>query len=100
MDNDLYLKPEKCEFYKEKVSYLGFIITGGTISMDLAKWPEPTNLKQLRSFLGFGNFYRKFIRKYADLARPLNELLKKDQPYTWNEETQQSFDTLKNRAND
>ena len=62
-DNDLYLKPEKCEFNKTSMKYLGFVITPGRIEMDLTKlrgiteWPTPRNLRQLQSFLGFGNFY-------------------------------------------
>ena len=81
-ENDLFLKAKKCEFYKTKVKYLGMIIKEGRISMDPVKlggirdWPVPTTVKQVRSFLGFGNFYRKFISHYSDLARPLNNLIK------------------------
>ena len=66
-ENDLYLKPEKCEFEKTKVEYLGMIVSEGKIAMDPKKvagllgWPTPTTVKEVRSFLGFGNFYRKFI---------------------------------------
>jgi len=78
-DNDLYLKPEKCEFNKTSMKYLGFVITPGKIEMDptklqgITEWPAPRNLRQLRSFLGFGNFYRRFIHHYSDLTKPLNE---------------------------
>jgi hypothetical protein len=63
-DNDLFLKPTKCEFNKTKVEYLGMVIEEGKISMDSGKlkgiqdWPIPTTVKQVWAFLGFGNFYR------------------------------------------
>ena len=62
-ENNLYLKPKKCEFEKEKIKYLGMIVQQAKISMDPIKlggikdWPTPTSVKQVRSFLGFGNFY-------------------------------------------
>lgn len=102
-ENDLYLKGEKCEFEKTKVDYLGMVVEQGKLAMDPVKvkgireWPAPTTVKQVRSFLGFGNFYRKFIRGYSELAGPLNGLLKKDQPFRWTQECQNSFDTLKRR---
>ena len=61
----------------------------------IREWPTPTTVKQIRSFLGFGNFYRRFIHGFADLARPLNDLLKKDTPFDWKQEQQTAFDTLK-----
>jgi hypothetical protein len=54
-------------------------------------------LKQTRSFLGFGNFYRKFISHYSELARPLNDLTKKDKKFEWNTKCQEVFDTMKKR---
>ena len=84
MENDLYLKPKKCEFCKEKIEWLGMVIQEGKITMDPGKlrgiqdWPAPTTVKQVQGFLGFGNFYRRFIHGFSELARPLNELLKKD----------------------
>jgi len=106
-ENDLYLKPTKGFFCKKKIEYLGMIIEHGKISMDPTKvkgirdWPEPTTIKQIRSFLGFGNFYRRFIRKYSEIARALNSLLGKtdgkDKPFQWNDDTQKAFDTLKRR---
>ena len=63
-DNNLYLKPEKCSFWQMKVDYLGLIIEEGKIGMDpiklkgITNWPAPTTVKQVRSFLGFGNYYQ------------------------------------------
>jgi hypothetical protein len=81
-DNDLYLKPEKCEFEKQEVDYLGFIIKPNKIAMDPKKlagiydWPSPKNLRQVRSFLGFGNFYRQFIQRFSHIVKPLTNLTK------------------------
>jgi RNase H-like domain found in reverse transcriptase len=58
-------------------------------------WPTPATVKQVRSFLGFGNFYQKFISHYSDLAQPLNYLMKKDKKFEWTMECQNAFDTLK-----
>jgi hypothetical protein len=86
-EHDLFLKAKKCKFCQTRIEYLGMIIEEGKISMDTVKlggimeWPVPTMLKQTRSFLGFGNFYRKFISHYSELARPLNNLIKKDKKF-------------------
>ena len=102
-ENDLYLKPQKCKFVVTKVNFLGFIIEHGKMTMDpmklagIADWPVPSTLRQLRSFLGFGNFYHKFIHHYSDLTHPFNELLQKDQGYDWTPTWQLAFDKLKQR---
>lgn len=98
----LFLKPEKCTFSEKTVEYLGFIISGKSITMEPSKvdaivsWPEPKTLTQLRSFIGFTNFYRRFIQDYALIARPLNDLMKKDVPFEWTKERQHAFDAIKN----
>jgi len=103
LENDLYLKPGKCEFAKTRIEYLRMILEEGKVSMDPTKlkgiqeWPAPTTTKQVRSFLGFGNFYRRFIRKYSDIAQPMNELLQKDRQFEWTPETQAAFEELKKR---
>ena len=100
-DHDLFLKAMKCEFNKEKVEYLGLVIEEGKFSTDpvkvkgFADWPIPKSVKDVRSFLGFGNFYQKFILKFSTLAAPLNDLLKKDTTFEWMEETQLAFEELK-----
>ncbi len=100
-ENDLYLKPQKCEFGVTKVNFLGFIIEHGKMTMDpvklagIADWPAPSTLWQLWSFLGFGNFYLKFIHHYSELTHPLNGLLQKDQWYDWTANWQLAFDKLK-----
>jgi hypothetical protein len=77
-EHDLFLKPEKCTFSQKQVEYLGFLISKGSVHMDLKKlwgiteWEIPTTVKEVRSFLGFGNFYRKFIGHYSDKAKPFN----------------------------
>jgi hypothetical protein len=101
LDHDLFIKPEKCEFLVTKVSFLGYFIENGKVSMDLSKvsgiaeWPPPTNVSQLRSFLGFCNFYHRFIEHYADKCQYLNLLLKKTQSWIWNAEQHAAFETLK-----
>jgi predicted aspartyl protease len=97
----LYLKPEKCEFHVQEVKYLGLIITTEGIRMDPAKvaavkdWQVPANLKDVQAFLGFANFYRRFILGYSKIVAPLTALTKKDQRFQWNVLAQAAFDELK-----
>ena len=95
--------PKKCAFEQEKINPLGYVVGEGKIEMDpekvegLAKWPTPETLKQVQQFLGFGNFYRRFIHHYSELARLLHNLLKKDAPFEWTEECEKAFQTLKEK---
>jgi RNase H-like domain found in reverse transcriptase len=61
----------------------------------IRNWPTPTTVKQVQSFLGFGNFYQKFISHYSDLTQPLNHLTKKDKKFEWTTDCQDAFDTMK-----
>src|SRR5205807_7263902 len=98
---ELEVKPQKCEFHVNQVEYLGFIITTNGIRMDNAKvetiiaWPIPDRVRDVRAFLGFGNFYRRFIRAFSRLAQPLTALTKKGQPFVWTSECQSAFDKMK-----
>src|SRR5271165_6990236 len=78
-DNDLLLRPEKCEFHKDAVEFLGFIVGKDGISMAPDKvetvlaWPTPESVKDIQAFLGFANFYRRFIKDFSRIAHPLTE---------------------------
>ncbi|KAF7762626.1 hypothetical protein Agabi119p4_9219 [Agaricus bisporus var. burnettii] len=99
--NHLYLKTEKCEFETQRLEYLGVIITPDSIEMDPIKlkgiedWPVPKTVKNVRQFIGFCNFYRKFIHNYAKIAQPLNSLMRKTKKFEWNPNAQTAFETLK-----
>ena len=99
-DNNLTCKLEKCTFQATEIDYLGFKISPHTIAMDPAKingvadWPVPKKKKDVQSFLGFINFYRRFVRNFSSVARPLHDLTK-DAPWEWTEKHQQAFDQLK-----
>ena len=83
------------------LSYLGHIVSGTGVSVDPAKinaitnWPVPTNVKQLRGFLGLSGHYRRFVRQYTQLAAPLTQLLRKD-AFVWTNEAEQAFRSLQN----
>jgi len=100
-ENDFFTNLDKCTFEATEVDYLWMIISENQIKMDPAKleeiknWPSPMTVKQVQSFLGFGNFYRKFIGHYADFARPLNDLRKKDLTWNWTDTCQEAFEKLK-----
>jgi RNase H-like domain found in reverse transcriptase len=99
----LYLRPEKCEFERTRIEYLGLIVSQGKVEMDPVKvagvmdWPVPKNRKEVQAFLGFANFYRRFVEGFSHHARPLFELTKKDSKWSPGECEQQAFDGLKQR---
>ena len=91
-NTSLFLKPEKCEFEKHMVEYLGLLLDGDTIKPDPSKvegmrsWPTTLKtIKEVRSTLGILNYNRAFIPRFAKIAKPLTELLKKDTPFVWTE---------------
>jgi len=83
-ENDLYIKPEKCAWKVRKIGFLGVVIGPNGIEMEEGKvdrvlsWPEPKNVKDVRKFLGLANYYRRFIKDFAQVARPINMLMRKD----------------------
>jgi hypothetical protein len=100
-DNDLYLRPEKCNFEKTEVKYLGMVISEGQVRMDPAKvaavktWAQPKNLRDVCAFIGVANFYRRFIKDFAAITQPLHDLTKKDAPWRWTWVEKKAFQTLK-----
>ncbi|KAI0991394.1 hypothetical protein K3495_g16793, partial [Podosphaera aphanis] len=99
--NNVFLKPEKCEFHTQSTTYLGLIIEPNGIRMDPKKleavreWTKPRNVKDVQAFLGFANFYRRFILGFSKLAAPLTKLTRKDSQFLWTQEAQSAFDALK-----
>ena len=95
--NQLFAKPEKCEFSINKTEFLGFEISPNSISMSqskvdaILKWPTPKNLKQVQSFLGFANFYRHFVFNYSDIVIPLTRLTHKLAPWNWSSKADTMF---------
>ncbi|QRW21225.1 Retrotransposable element Tf2 protein [Rhizoctonia solani] len=100
-DNDLFCNIKKCHFHVKKIDYLGFIISESGIEVDQSKvtdamdWSTPKNVKNVQEFLGFVNFYRRFIPNFGNMAQPLYNLLKKDSVWKWDLAEQQSFEGLK-----
>ena len=99
--HDLFCKPEKCEFNRTEVEYLGMVISEGQVRMDPAKveavkaWPDPVKLKDVQAFLGFANFYRRFIADFSRIVHPLTKLMKKGAKWEWGAEQAASFAELK-----
>jgi transposase InsO family protein len=103
LENQLFVKAEKCEFHVPEVSFLGFIVGTGSVQMDPAKtravtgWSTPSNRKELQRFLGFANFYRRFIRNYSSVAAPLTALTSLIVPFRWSSVAERAFGELKER---
>ena len=113
-EHNLKLKPSKCEFLRNRVVYLGHVVSEDGIQTDPSKieavksWPIPKCTKDIRKFLGFTGYYRRFVKDYATIARPLNDLLigystnpkakkksaRTKMPFKWGTEEQASFDAI------
>jgi len=100
-ENDLYIKLEKYVWKARKIGFLGVVIGPDRIEMEAEKvdgvlnWPQPKNVKDVRKFLGLANYYRRFIKNFARVARPMNVLTQKDKKWQWEEAQQKAFKELK-----
>jgi hypothetical protein len=100
-EHGLALKLSKSIFDAPRMDFLGMIIGQGKIEMDPSKltairdWKPPASVKGIRSFLGFANFYHKFIPNFSNVVAPLNLLTRKEQPWLWTPLQQRAFDSLK-----
>ena len=98
---NLKLNPEKCSFFKNHLKFLGYIVTKDGIHTDPEKiekivhYPQPTTTTQVRSFLGIASYYRRFIKDFAAIARPLHDQTKSKKKIPWTQQTTESFETLK-----
>jgi hypothetical protein len=100
-DNSLWANAEKCCFFQHEVDFLGYLVSDSGIRMDPKKidsvlsWPTPKSVHDIQVFLGFANFYRRFIRSYSKITAPLTRLLRKDVQFEWGDKETQSLSTLK-----
>ena len=102
-ERQLYAKFSKCQFWLDKVAFLGHVISAEGISVDpqkieaIVNWKPPTNVSEVRSFLGLAGYYKKFVEGFSKIETPLTNLLKKDQKFEWSDTCQHSFEELRQR---
>ncbi|KAJ5134995.1 retrovirus polyprotein [Penicillium bovifimosum] len=93
---------KKCEFSVQQTKFIGFIVSTDGISVDpekiriIEEWTSPDTVRGIQSFLGFCNFYRRFIRNYSKISKPLHRLTRKDTPWDWDDNCEGAFQELKN----
>ena len=95
------LNPRKCEFHKDKIDFLGVELSANGFEMECVKikaiqdWKPPCNVKAIREFISFCNFYHHFVKNFAKVAWPLHDLTKHNAPWEWGPQQQHTFETLK-----
>ncbi|WVZ85221.1 hypothetical protein U9M48_032169 [Paspalum notatum var. saurae] len=102
-ENQLYGKFSKCDFWLEKVAFLGHVLTAEGVSVDpkkveaVSNWKTPRNATEIRSFLGLAGYYRRFMENFSKIAKPMTGLLKNNRPYEWDDKCEGSFQLLKEK---
>jgi len=100
-ENDLFMKPKKCQWKVREVEFLGVVIGPKGVEMQKEKmegvlnWPAPRNIKEVQKFLGLANYYRRFIKDFARVVAPLHVLVRKEQKWKWEKEQEEAFGKLK-----
>jgi len=100
-EHKLFLCPEKCEFHRKQIEYLGLVISENKVAMDPVKvarvreWPVLENQTDVQAFVGFVNFYCHFIQDFSTIAQPLFDLTRSDQAWNWGTKEQEAFECLK-----
>ena len=103
MEKKLYAKFKRCEFWLDQVVFLGHVISKAEISVDPSKveavvdWARPTNVSEIRSFLGLTSYYRRFVEVFSRIAAPLTQLTRKNAKFVWTGECEKTFQELKQR---
>jgi len=101
MEHKLFLCSEKCEFHRKQIEYLGLVISENKVAMDpvkvagVRKWPVLENRTDVQAFIGFVNFYCRFIQDFSTIARPLFDLTRSNQAWNWGTKEQEAFERLK-----
>ena len=102
-EHQLYAKLKKCEFWLEEVMFFRHVVSKEGIKVNLHKikammeWPRPTNVTEVRSFLGLAGYYRRFVKDFSKIAFSLTNLLKKAIKFKWTNKCEEAFQKLKNR---
>src|SRR6266540_6738060 len=100
---NLKLKPTKCKWFEQKLTFVGHVIEINGIRPDsrniekIKNVQVPSNITQLRGFLGLAQYYRQYVKDYVDIIRPLYDMLKDDAPEYWEPAQQVAFDNLKEK---
>ena len=96
-DKKLYAKFSKCEFWLDSVSFLGHVVSKDVVMVDPSKieavksWVRPTNVTEVRSFVGLASFYRRFVKGFSSVASQLTNLTKQSVPFVWLDECEERF---------
>ncbi|XP_066162169.1 uncharacterized protein, partial [Oryza sativa Japonica Group] len=102
-EHQLYAKLSKCEFWLSEVKFLGHVISAKGVAVDpetvtaVTDWKQPKTVTQVRSFLGLAGYYRRFIENFSKIARPMTQLLKKEEKFVWSPQCEKAFQTLKEK---